>query len=63
MTHYSHFSDIIAVLDGKIRTMDACAVDLRANMLNLLAELTEDSQENILLGKNSLKYGLGENSF
>ncbi|CBY34790.1 unnamed protein product [Oikopleura dioica] len=42
-------SDIIAVLDGKIRTMDACAVDLRANMLNLLAELTEDSQENILL--------------
>ena len=43
--------------------MDACAVDLRANMLNLLAELTEDSQENILLGKNTLKYGLGENSF
>ena len=37
--------------------MDACAVDLRANMLNLLAELTEDSQENILLGKNNVYYG------
>jgi len=43
--------------------MDACAVDLRANMLNLLAELTEDSQENILLGKINVYFEHNVTSF